>query len=150
MTYTLDECIMKSTRLKRRQHVLEVLHNNDIFTHEDFMNRPVPIKNLWKSEVKTLCDMRSKELIIRDRKRNTAKSFYETLRHYASKHEASRIANILKANDIYSLSMLISTRPQIVKNLRGIGPKSFDILEHIRADQIISRHRTELQKALYY
>lgn len=139
MTYTLDECIINSTRLKRHQHVLKTLHDNDIYSFNDLVAKPIPTKGLWKSEVKILCDMRSKETMIKGRRMDVSKALREKIARYASPHETTRIANLLQANDICSMSMLLATRPSRLREIYGIGPKSEDILIHVIADYYASR-----------
>lgn len=134
MGYLLDDCIMNSMRLRRKNHVLAVLNANDIWTWTDFVTKPVPTKGLWESEVTVLLDMREKEKRIRTYQEQGCFELKTILARYFTPHETTRVFNILKTNQITSVRIFLSIRKGELAKISGIGKKSLDILMKAKAD----------------
>lgn len=134
MDYSFESCILNSTRLKRKNHVLSVLNANDIWTWTDFVTKPVPVKGLWKSEITILLEMREKEKRIRAYQQNSSFELKTILARYFSKHETTRVFGILQANKILSVRIFLSIRKGELAAISGIGKKSLDILMRIKQD----------------
>ena len=134
MAYTLDQCIMNNPRLKRRNHVSNVLQANNIWDWDDFVNNPIPTKGLWKSEVQVLIEMRDKEQRIRAYQQRASFELYGILAKYFSKHETSRVYNILTSHRINSVRVFLSIRKSELSAFYGIGPISLEKLMKAKAD----------------
>ena len=134
MEYTLQNCILNTSRLKRREHVLSVLTDNDILNFTDLVNQPLPTKGLWKSEFAYLRDLRQKEAALQSMFHHSETELKRALDGYFTKHEASRVFHVLTANKISSVRLLASASISRLRDIYGIGPKSLDILMKLKTD----------------
>ncbi len=136
--YTLEEVITKSTHIapKRKTPVKNWLKTHNIISWDDLLawhpNYTMTENGLSSNEVWVLYKIREKEDHIRYRKNLAKFELIDSLRLFSSKHESTRISNILFAHDIISKQLLRSTSTDKLKSFDGIGPKSIDILEKVK------------------
>lgn len=145
-TYSLEYCIMHNSLIapQRRKTVWQTMVDNDIYNWTLFVdNWKVPwngkYKNLTKNETSVLADIYRKEIYIRERKKISQKELRASLGKFASKHEATRIFNILVANGFHSRQLVRATSNEKLRNLPGIGTKSIDILVKVKFDKSAPR-----------
>ena len=133
--YSIMNCpkIVKS----RRARVIDILSKQyHISSWQDLMNwTPTynyKMEGLTVNEVKALAEMREMQKTLYGRKEKAKADLYGKLAKFTSKHETTRIFNILVNHKIESVVQLVSAEEEQLKNLPGIGKKSWAILLKIR------------------
>jgi len=130
--YNLQTCILKNRRFKRPKHVIKVLTDNDILDFNDFVEKTVPTKGLWRSEVKILLEMKTKETIIHKTRAAYQQELADKLSEYFSKRETTRVAGVLARNNITTLAQLMRIPRHNLICMNGIGRVTIDILMKIK------------------
>ena len=134
MEYTLQKCISDSRRFLRPKHVIQVLTDNDILEWKDLIEKPIPTKGLYRNEITVLSDLKEKERRLRCVQDTAKCDLRELLGKHFSKHEATRIYNLLTANKILSVRLLMSAHEPDLRDIYGIGPVSLNTLMKIKRE----------------
>lgn len=137
---TLQWNIMNHSRITdaRKQRVIDILEENGIHDYVDLQKELIPKKGLTANEIRQLSKIKKDLEYITKVTKSFSYGFYSDLQHYTSKHEATRIYNLLKANKIFSERILISVSDEKLSNIPGIGPKSLAVLKKIK-EKCLSR-----------
>lgn len=146
MTYqygTLQWNIMNHRNIvkTRRQRVIDILNENGIHDYVDLQKESIPRKGLTMNEIRYLSRLKTDLKYIAEANKAFLYSFYSDLHCYTSKHEATRIYNLLKANKIFSERILISVSDDKLSNIHGIGPKSLAVLQKVKG-KYLKRYAT--------
>lgn len=142
---SLEWTIMNHIKISesRKEKVIDILHKNGIHNFIDLNNSHIPREGLRINEIRQLATIKENIKTINEFKKYTLYRLYTAIGQYASKHEQSRIFNILKEKKIYSERHLISMSDDDLRSIYGIGPKSIDILKKVKADFLKRASRCE-------
>jgi len=135
MSYTLQECIERTGRLRRGKHVYKMLKKNGIETWDDLISKTIPREMLTSYEIGVVNDIRNKEIRIREDHMKTAGELYTSLREFIHADTfAKKMFVCLTANGhIYSIKQLLLISDDVLSAIPGIGKKSLDILKRYKA-----------------
>ena len=131
---TLQWNIMNHSRItnSRKQRVIDILQENGIHDYADLQKELIPRKGLTANEIRQLSTIKKDLKYIAEANKAFSYHFYSDMHRYTSKHEATRIYNIVKANKIFSERILISVSDEKLSNIPGIGPKSLIVLKKVK------------------
>ena len=133
---SLEWTIMNHIKINesRKEKVIDILHNNGINNFSDLRNKLIPRKGLTRNEIKQIDTIKYNVIWLNTYQQKSARVLYDAIGQYATKHEQSRIFNILKERKIFSERLLASMSDEDIRSIYGIGPKSMIILKKVKAD----------------
>ena len=133
MQNTLFSAIKTNTRIRqsRKEKVIDILKEHNIFNYEDLTFYKIPLKGLTANEIKQLQLMKGYTGIIAEAKHRAIRELYFSIGDFTSKHEQTRITNILVSKGIFSKRLLYATPIQAISNIPGIGKKSIEVLQKV-------------------
>ena len=124
----------KHIRNSRKEKVIDILNQSGIQSLFDLKNSMIPQKGLTNNEIRQLCFIKKDMHTVDGMQKRQADKLYAAIGCYASKHEQSRIFNILLRNKISSERILASTPDEQLANIPGIGEKSMNVLNQVTRD----------------
>lgn len=137
----LQQVILDNSKIRktRKNKVIDILNQNGIYDLDDLNKTMIPRKDLTNNEIRQLSSIKNDCKKISELQQKEAAALFVSIGQYASKHEQTRIFNILMRNNISSKRMLYSISDKKLRNTPGIGSKSMDILIQIKMDYLLSR-----------
>ena len=132
--YDIQAIIRDNRRISpsRKEKVINILRTNDISCSGDLYSHPIPTKGLTPNEIRVLLYIKEDLKNITEFKKKASDELYKALGMFASKHEQTRIFNILKANEINNIRTLMAASYKKLEDIPGIGAKSIEVLRKVR------------------
>ena len=143
---SLVNAIQQNNKIKqsRKMIVFDILNMNGICTMNDLKNKTIPRKGLTDNEIRQLNSIRNDAKAVFGLRNTALKNLYESLGRFTSRHEQSRIWNLLVQNDILSERLLFATSDEKLNSIYGIGPKSMEVLRKVKERFVRTHSRTSV------
>ena len=138
----LQQAILGNSKIRksRKGKVIDILNQNGIHDLDDLNKTMIPRKDLTNNEIRQLSFIKNDCKKISELQQKEAAALFVSIGQYtASKHEQTRIFNILGRNNILSKRILYSTSDEKLRNIPGIGIKAMSVLIKIKLDYLLCR-----------
>ena len=141
---SLVNAIQQNNKIKqsRKMTVFDILNRNGIHTIDDLKNTTIPRKGLTANEIRQLNNIRNDAKVVFWLHNTAMKNLHDALGKFTSRHEQSRIWNLLVQNDILSERLLFATSDEKLNSIYGIGPKSMEVLRKVKERFVRTHSRT--------
>ena len=141
---SLVNAIQQNNKIKqsRKATVIDILNKNGIYTMMDLVTNYIPSKGLTANEIRQLNNIRNDAKAVFGLLNTALKNLHDALGRFTSRHEQSRIWNLLVQNNILSERQLFATSDEKLNSIYGIGPKSMEVLRKVKERFVRTHSRT--------